>query len=93
MNGVLDNQAILIGSILTNDGDVYIGKDPWHMGFKGYIDDLRYYSEVLNGKELLSLAGPVVPLAAVQGVKLGCQLCNYGDAESSCQDNFHLCSL
>ncbi|OMJ96090.1 hypothetical protein SteCoe_262 [Stentor coeruleus] len=93
LNGLLDSQVILRGPLKFNRGDIYIGKDPWHSGFKGYFDDLRLYNKPLHEKDLLPLALPAVPITFVSGVMLGCQLCNYDLALSACLDNFHMCSL
>lgn len=93
LNGNLDSQVILRGPLKFNRGDIYIGKDPWHSGLKGFVDDLRLYNIVLHESELVALASPSVPLSVVSGVMLGCQLCNYDIALSSCLTNYHLCSL
>ena len=93
LNGILDSQVILRGQIKFNRGDIYLGKDPWHSGFNGFLDDLRMYNIPLHEPELIALASPAVPLAKVAGTMLGCQLCDYETAVSSCLDTFHLCSL
>ena len=51
------------------------------------------YNIPLHEPELIALASPAVPLAKVAGTMLGCQLCDYETAVSSCLDTFHLCSL
>ena len=93
LNGILDSQVILRGPLKFNKGDFYIGKDPWHSGLTGFIDDLRLYDIPLHEKDILAISGPAVPLSFVTGLQLGCQLCNYDTAVSSCLDNFHMCSL
>ncbi|CAG9327612.1 unnamed protein product [Blepharisma stoltei] len=93
INGYLDNQIILHGNIQYNRGDIFLGKDPWHMGFSGYFDDLRLYDAAIHEKDLLALAESASPMAAANGVMLGCQSCSYPDATSGCIDNYHICSL
>ena len=93
INGVLDSQVILKGPIKYNRGEIYLGKDPWHSGFKGFLDDLRIFDKPLHEEDFKPIAAPTTPLPAVSGVMLGCQLCNYDDALASCMDNYHLCSL
>lgn len=92
INGYLDNQTILKGNIKYNLGDIYLGKDPWHMGFSGFFDDLRIHDQALHSRDLQALAETASPLAAANGVMLGCQYCNYLDAVAGCLDNYHLCS-
>lgn len=93
VNGILDSQVILRGGIKFNRGDIYLGKDPWHSGFNGFIDDLRIYEGPMHATGLLSIAAPAVPLAKASQPMLGCMLCDYLTALSSCLDNFHMCSL
>jgi len=93
VNAYLDSQAILKAPIKQNSGDIYLGKDPWHVGFEGYLDDLRFYSKTLQEKDLKALAMVSIPLSSGLGVMLGCQLCNYMEAVNSCRDSYHLCSL
>ena len=93
LNGILDSQVILRGPLKFNRGDIHVGKDPWHSGFSGFIDDLRIYDLPLHDSELRALASIGVPLNKVTGTMLGCQLCDYQTAVSSCLDDFHMCSL
>lgn len=93
INSYLDNQMILSSSMKINKGDIHLGKNPWRVGVRGLMDDLRFYNEVLSVSEIRPLAQPAVPLAAVQGVSFGCQLCNYMEALESCNDDYHMCSL
>jgi hypothetical protein len=93
VNGILDSQVILKAPIKYNRGEIYLGKDPWHSGFKGFLDDLRIFNKPLHEEDFRPIAAPTTPLPAVSGVMLGCQLCNYDDALASCRDDYHLCSL
>ena len=93
INGILDSQVILRGPIKFNRGDIYIGKDPWHSGFTGFVDDLRIYDFPLHEVDLLAIAAPTVPMSRASGAMLGCMLCEYNHAVESCLDNYHLCSL
>lgn len=49
LNGSLDSQTILKGKIKMNNGDLHIGKDPWHAGTKCFLDDLKIYNTALRG--------------------------------------------
>lgn len=94
INGISDSQTILKAPIKWNKGDIYIGKDPWHMGFSGFFDELRIYNTALQSVELEAAGSPALPLQGnVRETLLGCQLCNYKDALSSCLDGYHMCSL
>lgn len=93
LNGLLDTQVILRGPIKYNRGDIHLGHDQWHSGFNGFIDDLRLYNYPLDSKDIVALASLAIPLSVVSGGMIGCQLCTYNTAVSSCLDNYHMCSL
>jgi len=50
INGSLDNQIILKGKVKMNNGDLHIGKDPWHSGTKCYLDELKIHNTPLRSK-------------------------------------------
>lgn len=93
MNSYLDSQVILKAPIRVNQGDIYLGKNNWHQGFSGYVDDLRLYSETLKEDDFTALAAPAIPISDSQGIMLSCSLCDYKDALGGCLDNWHMCSL
>ena len=92
INGNKDNQIILDGKILFNNGPLHLGKDPWRPGVKCYIDDLKLYNYVLNEKEIQQEAINSNLLITPYYVNLGCKSCSYLQAISSCKLNFHLCT-
>ena len=57
INGVLDSQRTLNGSVIGNSGPLYIGKDPWHSGADSLMDDVRIYNRALSASEIATLAG------------------------------------
>lgn len=52
VNGLLDNQIVGDSQLITTEDPLYIGKDPWHAGIVGFIDDLRLYTRPLTVAEL-----------------------------------------
>ncbi len=62
INGGLDNQIILKGKIKMNNGELHVGKDPWHSGTKCYLDDLKIYSTALRGKKFKILLNHLIIL-------------------------------
>lgn len=91
INGNKDNQIILDGKIVMNNGPLHLGKSPWKSGVKSYIDDLKIYNTVLNEKEIQQEAVNVNLLTSSFYTRLGCESCSYTQAISSCENNYHLC--
>jgi hypothetical protein len=56
INGQLDNAVTLGGPVVANEGPLYIGKDPWHSGVDGAVDDLRLYALALSPATIAALA-------------------------------------
>ena len=68
INGQLDNAVTLGGPVVANEGPLYIGKDPWHSGVDGAVDDLRLYALALSPATIAALAqrGSETPLEAAR---------------------------
>ena len=92
INGNLDNQKILKGKIISNEGDFHIGKDPWHQGVKCYIDELKIYNTAIKSKVIEAEASILIPLIGSNYATLGCEKCTFLQALSSCPENYHMCS-
>jgi hypothetical protein len=56
INGVLDSEVALRGTSTANQGPLYMGKDPWYLGFNGSLDDIRIYGHALSEKEIGEVA-------------------------------------
>jgi hypothetical protein len=101
VNGIFDSQAVLKGNILFNTGPFFLGKDPWHVGTRSYMDDVRVYDDALNDEEVQALVSASAGFTqSPQGpsfVRLGCDSkpCTLHDALSSCPQpqSYHLCSV
>ncbi|MFO0701100.1 MAG: LamG-like jellyroll fold domain-containing protein [Nitrospira sp.] len=56
INGKLDASASLTGTVIGNDGPIYLGGDPWHPGILGSVDDIRIYNYALTEVMIQNLA-------------------------------------
>jgi hypothetical protein len=94
INGQLDNEAIVGASRLDfSHAPIFIGRDPWRSGTKGYLDDFRWYSRVLIAAEIRSLTFPSLTGMSSDFVHLGCKSCTFPEAVGQCKGDTHLCSL
>jgi len=94
IDGMLDNQAIVNGGIRVNKGPFHIGSDPWHAGAIFYMENLKFYDTALTNSYLMAEASK--PLFVADGnyyAVLGCDSCNYAQAENSCQEGYQVCSM
>eukprot|EP00918_Siedleckia_nematoides_P003583 GHVU01008083.1.p1 GENE.GHVU01008083.1~~GHVU01008083.1.p1 ORF type:complete len:206 (-),score=13.01 GHVU01008083.1:345-962(-) len=48
LNGILDTTMTLSGTPMKNSGGLLVGARRGFIGFEGYIDDLKYYSDVVS---------------------------------------------
>jgi hypothetical protein len=53
VNGVL-KVSRSVAWVSGNDGPLYLGKDPWHVGMIGLLDDVRVYRRALTQAEIVS---------------------------------------
>jgi hypothetical protein len=75
LNGIGNGSTAIPGSVIANDGDIYIGNTPWSSGTAALVDDYRIYSHGLESDDVAALAGaamppppppaPVAPLVAI----------------------------
>jgi hypothetical protein len=98
INGQLDGEAIVgatqqISSLAGTKAPLRIGRDPWRAGFKGYMDDFRWYNRVLLPSEVRALTFPSLTGIGTDFVHLGCSKCTFPEAVSKCKGNSHMCSL
>src|SRR5262249_4569191 len=56
INGQLDSEAALDGKSISNDGPLYLGKDPWYSGIVGDLDDIRIYHGALSPEIVAALS-------------------------------------
>ena len=56
LNGAKDSEVTLEGRVVSNNGAIYIGKDPWHPGTACAIDEYRIYQRALTESEVRLLA-------------------------------------
>eukprot|EP00299_Pterocystis_sp_00344_P016822 c8439_g1_i1.p1 GENE.c8439_g1_i1~~c8439_g1_i1.p1 ORF type:complete len:544 (+),score=152.35 c8439_g1_i1:39-1670(+) len=88
VNGILDSENITIGDIVTNEGPIYLGNDPWRKdGSTGcLVDDLRYYSRALSNEEISVEAGLTESGGVAAGsVILACSDCSLDMCIASCK--------
>lgn len=93
INGILDNQKILKGKIIINEGEFHIGKDPWHEGVKAYIDEIKIYNTAIKSKIIEAESSVGIPLIGSNYVSLGCEKCSFLQALNSCPELYHMCSF
>ncbi len=60
LNGKLDRTITLRGKTVSNNGNLYIGDDPWHKSVLGKMDDVRLYGRAIKASEVSNLAKPPV---------------------------------
>jgi hypothetical protein len=58
LNGKLDSELLLPDPSKSNEGPLYIGKDPWYPGLNGCLDNIRLYNYALSVAEIEKLAQP-----------------------------------
>ncbi|GAB4204954.1 MAG: hypothetical protein OHK0022_30580 [Roseiflexaceae bacterium] len=56
LNGTLDSSVPLPGTVVGNTGPLYIGKDPWHGGLRGALDEVQVVQRALSTAEVATLA-------------------------------------
>ncbi|KRX04942.1 Concanavalin A-like lectin/glucanases superfamily [Pseudocohnilembus persalinus] len=93
INGQLDNQQVLNGQLILNDGNIHLGRDLWYQGPIFYMDDLRYYNKILKKNEIQNISAKGQILLQPNSATLGCHSCNYDEALKSCPQNQHLCYI
>lgn len=98
INGQLDGEAIVgdtqaVPALAGNQAPLRLGKDPWRAGFKGYLDDFRWYNRVLLSSEVRALTFPSLTGIGTDFVHLGCSECTFPEAVEKCKGDSHMCSL
>ena len=48
LNGTLDSEATLGGTVLSNTGPLYIGDSPWYPGTKGQLGGFKVYDQAIT---------------------------------------------
>jgi len=97
LNGQMDGEAIVgapqgIPDLAGNKAPIRLGRDPWRAGFKGYMDDFRWYNRVLLPSEVRALTFPSLTGIGTDFVKLGCKSCTFPEAVDKCKGGTHMCS-
>eukprot|EP01067_Filipodium_phascolosomae_P009043 Filipodium_phascolosomae@DN7967_c0_g1_i1.p1 len=94
INGVLDTAWPLNGPIVTNNGNIYVGKNIHQHGAEAYLDDLRLYNVAISADQVHALISPsVTGLMNYDYATVGCQSCTFQEALRSCPTSRHLCHL
>ncbi len=63
LNGLEDSSRAIPGSVIANDGDIYIGDAPWSSGLAAVLDDYRIYQHGMTATQAEALAGAALPPA------------------------------
>ncbi|MFT3766197.1 MAG: DNRLRE domain-containing protein [Minicystis sp.] len=82
VDGALAASAVLTGASVGGPAALYLGKDPWHGGLRGALDEVRIYSRALSAAEItgdMGCNGLCVPTCPV-----GYADCD-GDAANGCE--------
>lgn len=98
INGQMDGEAIVgategVPDLSGNQAPIHLGKDPWRSGFKGYLDDFRWYNRVMLPSEIRALTFPSLTGIGTDFVHLGCSSCTFPEAVGKCKGDSHMCSL
>ncbi|MFC2177196.1 LamG-like jellyroll fold domain-containing protein [Actinomycetota bacterium] len=64
VNGVGNGSTTIPGSVIANDGDIYIGDSPWSSGTAMIVDDYRIYSHGMGADHVAALARAAEPAVA-----------------------------
>jgi hypothetical protein len=62
INGVWDSEVVLAGTSISNQGPLYIGKDPWFPGINGRLYNVRIYGRALTDQQITPLASAAATL-------------------------------
>jgi len=95
INGLLDAENTTIGVPILNQGQMYVGNDPWRMspgGVRSYIDELRYYARSLSTDEIQAQSQAGLGGVEPSFVELGCMGCNLAGCPSTCRRGYRLCT-
>lgn len=96
MNGVLDSELILKGSLIDNTGDIYIGGVKWLKQFCQFpflIDEFKFYNKAISADYFKAETSGVLSNLNSENFKYGCKDCTIDDAIKSCSSDYRLCSL
>lgn len=96
MNGVLDSELILKGSLIDNIGDIYIGGVKWLKQFCQFpflIDEFKFYNKAISPDYFKAETSGVLSNLNSDNFKYGCKDCSIDDALKSCSSDYRLCSL
>jgi len=93
VNGLLDNEKVLKGTLIFNEGPLLIGRDVINYGTQCYIDELRIYSNTQKSYELRSMAYMANRNLDLDFAKLSCTSCSAKQAFDQCPNKYHLCTL
>ncbi|MEW6513263.1 MAG: DUF6701 domain-containing protein [Pseudomonadota bacterium] len=52
LNGVLDSTQDYAGDSVSNNGPLYLGKDPWYPGFGGELDEFKIFDSALSATDI-----------------------------------------
>ncbi len=61
LNGLPDSSRAIPGSVIANNGDIYIGDSPWSSGLAMVLDDYRIYPRGMTDAEAAALGGAAAP--------------------------------
>mmetsp|Transcript_11276 Transcript_11276/g.25566 ORF Transcript_11276/g.25566 Transcript_11276/m.25566 type:complete len:256 (+) Transcript_11276:1-768(+) len=94
LNGLKEGELLLQGQVVASQGPYRLGRDPWRVGTKGFLDDLRLYNYPLELPDIKALVSPALaPATPGSDVTLGCQGCTWAEAAKACSTQGSLCSL
>eukprot|EP00300_Choanocystis_sp_HF-7_P004963 c13804_g1_i1.p1 GENE.c13804_g1_i1~~c13804_g1_i1.p1 ORF type:complete len:562 (-),score=114.79 c13804_g1_i1:43-1728(-) len=94
INGLLDAENTTIGNIVTNEGPMYVGHDPWRpgTGTASFVDELRFYNHVLHTDEIQAQAQLALGGVEASLVELGCMGCSVDSCPKACRRGYRMCT-
>lgn len=94
INGLLDAENTTIGNIISNEGPLYVGHDPWRpgTGTASFVDELRFYNHALHTDEIQAQAQLALGGVEASFVELGCMGCSVDSCPKACRRGYRMCT-
>jgi len=93
VNGIKDNEGLLTGQVVLNQGSWYLGKDLYLPGTGMYMDNFKVYDFSMDEAAIQIEAGVALPGYGPNFLRLGCKSCDLATAIEKCAatGGYHLC--
>jgi len=94
INGILDAENTTVATPVHNVGPMYVGNDPWRPsgGVNGYVDEMKYYTRMLQVDEIQAEAQSALGLCEPSFAELGCMGCSIDNCPKTCRSGYRMCT-